>query len=114
MRWCVIRHPDLPGQPSAVSEQALEVHQYRGWFRVSDWVKDQTTLHPADFVDADEVFDEQVPEVVPAEDSDPPADEVAPSEAGGLTEPTEPVTVNETPAVTEQPAPAAKNTKEKS
>lgn len=52
MRWCVIRHPDLPGQPSVTTEVALPVWRPRGWFRVSDWVTDQTLLRPAEHADA--------------------------------------------------------------
>lgn len=52
MRWCVIRHPDLPGQASVVAETALAVWRPRGWLRVSDWVVDKTLLRPAEYADA--------------------------------------------------------------
>lgn len=51
MRWCVIRHPELPGQAAVVSEDALPVHSPRGWIRVSEWTTDQTSLRPADHAD---------------------------------------------------------------
>lgn len=52
MRWCVIRHPDLPGQPSVAPEDALAVWRPRGWLRVSELVADQTLLRPAEYADA--------------------------------------------------------------
>ena len=65
MRWCVIRNNDLPGQPAVVSEDALPHWQPRGWMRVSGWADDQTTLNPAEYVDADEVLDEEPDEEPP-------------------------------------------------
>lgn len=52
MRWCVIRHSDLPGQAAVVSEVSLTVHRPRGWMRVSELVDDQTLLRPAEYADA--------------------------------------------------------------
>lgn len=55
MRWCVIRHPDLPGQTSVVAEDSMQVWGPRGWVRVSDWETDQTLLRAAEYADASDL-----------------------------------------------------------
>lgn len=50
MRWCVVRHPDLPGLTAVIAESALFAHQARGWFRVSDWTDDRVYLDPRQYV----------------------------------------------------------------
>lgn len=46
MRWCVVRHPEVGA--GVIPESALELHEARGFVRVSDFADDQTLLNPAD------------------------------------------------------------------
>lgn len=62
MRWCVIRHPDLPGQASVAAETAVEaVWKPRGWMRVSGWESDQTLLRPAEYAGAPDLDADPAP-----------------------------------------------------
>lgn len=56
MRFAVIRHPDLPTLGTS-PESALEIHQAKGWFRVSEWRDRPDDFRLADFADATEDLD---------------------------------------------------------
>jgi hypothetical protein len=71
VRWCVIRHPNLPGSASVVAEDALTVWQPRGWVRVSDWETDHTLLRPADCADAPDLDAEPAVDKTEAEPKAP-------------------------------------------
>lgn len=43
MRWCVIHHPELRSI-GVIAEDALQLHRYRGWRRVSDWSENSDDL----------------------------------------------------------------------
>lgn len=74
MRFCVIRHPDLPNLGTS-PESALEIHQAKGWVRVSEWRDRPDAFHLPEFAEAVEDLDAE-PEA-PAKPKKPAKPEAA-------------------------------------
>lgn len=86
--FAVVRHPDIE-TPGIVPEAALEAHQARGWYRVSDWRDEPAAFHLPDF-DAD------------APDLDAPPEDEEPKKATRKRKTTEPQPDDEPDETTEE------------